>query len=85
LIQYAEILDPKNLCIVFVSPRQRAHKTFHLLFEHIPETPNHIITEEVAEWNYGDYEGLLASEIKEKNPTWSIWKDGYEINLLNRI
>jgi broad specificity phosphatase PhoE len=24
----------------------------------------------------GDYEGLLSSEIKEKNPTWIVWKDG---------
>lgn len=74
---YAEIIDPKNLCTVMVSPRQRAHKTFHLLFEHT-ELPNHILTEEVREWDYGEYEGLVVSEIKQRNPTWSIWKDGCE-------
>jgi broad specificity phosphatase PhoE len=26
--------------------------------------------------DYGAYEGLLTHEIKEKNPNWSIWKDG---------
>jgi len=62
--------------MVLVSPRQRAHKTFHLLFEHVEEKPSHIITEDVREWDYGDYEGLRSSEIKEKNPTWSIWEDG---------
>ncbi|KAJ3759830.1 phosphoglycerate mutase-like protein [Lentinula raphanica] len=68
-------IDPKNLCTVFVSPRQRAHKTFHLLFAHV-ETPNHILTEEAREWDYGEYEGLLSSEIKVKRPNWNIWLDG---------
>jgi broad specificity phosphatase PhoE len=71
-----EIIDPKNLSTVLVSPRIRAHKTFHLLFEHLPELPHHILTEDVREWDYGEYEGLTSSEIKKKNPTWSIWKDG---------
>lgn len=71
-----EIIDPANLCTVFVSPRQRAEKTFELLFEHLPEVPHHTITEKVREWDYGEYEGLRGSEIKERNPTWSIWKDG---------
>ncbi|KAJ7487453.1 histidine phosphatase superfamily [Mycena galericulata] len=75
LVGDGKVLDPKNLCTVLVSPRQRAHKTFHLLFAHV-ETPHHIITEECREWDYGDYEGLLSSEIKAINPTWSIWKDG---------
>ncbi|KAJ7125718.1 histidine phosphatase superfamily [Mycena crocata] len=75
LVGDGKVLDPKNLCTVLVSPRQRAHKTFHLLFEHV-ETPHHLITEECREWDYGDYEGLLSSEIKARNPTWAIWKDG---------
>ncbi|KAJ7357224.1 histidine phosphatase superfamily [Mycena albidolilacea] len=75
LVGEGKVLDPKNLCTVFVSPRKRAHKTFHLLFAHV-ETPHHLITEECREWDYGDYEGLLSSEIKAINPTWSIWNDG---------
>jgi sedoheptulose-bisphosphatase len=59
-----------------VSPRVRAHKTFHLLFEHLETMPHHVITEEVREWDYGDYEGLLSSEIQAQNPGWDIWKDG---------
>lgn len=74
-----EIIDPKNLCIALVSPRQRAHNTFHLLFEHVTE-PQHEITEEVREWDYGEYEGLRPAEIKALNPTWKIWTDGY-VNL----
>lgn len=49
------VVDPKNLCTVFVSPRQRAHKTFHLLFGHLTQYPHHILTEEVREWDYGNY------------------------------
>ncbi|KAJ7076575.1 histidine phosphatase superfamily [Mycena belliarum] len=64
LVGPGNVLDPVNLCTVLVSPRRRAHATFHLLFEHC------------REWDYGDYEGLLSSEIKAKNPTWSIWNDG---------
>ncbi|KAF5385471.1 hypothetical protein D9757_005394 [Collybiopsis confluens] len=68
-------INPKNLCTVFVSPRQRAHKTFHLLFAHVG-SPHHILTENVREWDYGDYEGLLSFEIKAKRPDWSIWEHG---------
>ncbi|KAF7339588.1 Phosphoglycerate mutase-like protein [Mycena sanguinolenta] len=52
LVGDGKVIDPKNLCTVFVSPRQRAHKTFHLLFEHV-ETPHHTLTEDCREWDYG--------------------------------
>ncbi|KAF9527824.1 histidine phosphatase superfamily [Crepidotus variabilis] len=69
-------LDPENLCVVHVSPRQRAHRTFHLLFEHLGTIPNHVLDEDVQEWNYGDYEGMVSSEIKKFDPKWWIWNDG---------
>lgn len=74
-----EPLDPKNLCTVFVSPRQRAHTTFHYLFANVHPTPDHVISEELTEWDYGEYEGLLSHEIRALNPTWEIWKDGYVV------
>ncbi|PPQ67064.1 hypothetical protein CVT25_005665 [Psilocybe cyanescens] len=70
------LLDPKNICTAQVSPRQRATKTFHLLFEHTGVFPHYVLTEEVREWDYGDYEGLKPAEIKKINPTWKIWNDG---------
>ncbi|KAI0830710.1 phosphoglycerate mutase-like protein [Trametes gibbosa] len=76
LVGEGKIIDPKNICTVFVSPRIRAHRTFHLLFEHLPKIPHHVTTEEVREWDYGEYEGLKPAEIKQLNPTWTIWKDG---------
>ncbi|KAF9455055.1 phosphoglycerate mutase-like protein [Macrolepiota fuliginosa MF-IS2] len=77
LVGEGKLIDPKNLCTVFVSPRQRAHKTFHLLFENAEKVPDHILTEEAREWDYGDFEGLLAQEILERRPGWNAWKDGF--------
>ncbi|KAI0321374.1 phosphoglycerate mutase-like protein [Amylostereum chailletii] len=73
-----KLIDTANLEVILVSPRIRAHKTFHLLTEHLPEVPNHIVTEEVREWDYGNYEGLLSHEIKDirKDSNWNIWVDG---------
>lgn len=44
------------------------------------------ITEDIAEWDYGDYEGLLTKEIRarrkekglDKDKPWDIWVDGCE-------
>lgn len=71
---------------IFVSPRQRAQKTFELLFsaqghrqdiakcstgEAVVQT-----TEEVREWDYGEFEGLKPAEILKLQPGWKIWRDG---------
>lgn len=72
----SELLDPKSICHVLVSPRKRAAKTFELLFKDLPELPPHEFTEEVREWDYGDYEGLQPAEIKERDRYWSIWRTG---------
>jgi len=77
LVGPGKIIDTANLEVIFCSPRQRAHRTLHLLTEHLPEVPQHVFIEEVAEWDYGEYEGLLSSEIKVKaGADWNIWVDG---------
>ncbi|KZT05972.1 phosphoglycerate mutase-like protein [Laetiporus sulphureus 93-53] len=76
LVGEGKVIDPNHICMVYVSPRARAHHTFHLTFDHLPQPPKHTITEEVREWDYGEYEGMLSSEIHEKNPGWNIWIDG---------
>ncbi|PPQ63012.1 hypothetical protein CVT24_006118 [Panaeolus cyanescens] len=70
------LLDPANLTKALISPRQRAYKTFQLLFQHLSLLPEHDISEQVGEWNYGEYEGLKPAEIKAINPSWIIWQDG---------
>jgi probable phosphoglycerate mutase len=56
---------------VFSSPRQRAVRTAELAGLHVDEA-----TEELSEWDYGDYEGITTQEIHRTVPDWSIWKDG---------
>ncbi len=34
------------------------------------------LEQNLAEWDYGDYEGLRTAEIHERQPTWDIWNDG---------
>lgn len=39
------------------------------------------ITEDIREWDYGDYEGVTSAEIKKQReadglPPWDIWRDG---------
>lgn len=76
LVGPGQIIDKDTICTVLVSPRQRAHRTFHLLFEEQGDLPHHTLTEEVAEWNYGEFEGLVTAEIHQIKPTWKIWTDG---------
>ncbi len=32
-----------------------------------------MVTDDLCEWNYGDYEGLTTSQIRETNPGWTIF------------
>ncbi|MCG8916111.1 acid phosphatase [Actinokineospora sp. PR83] len=54
--------------VVITSPRQRAVRTAALAGLAVDET-----TEELAEWDYGDYEGLTTPEIREAVPGWTVW------------
>jgi len=87
IVGTGKLIDPATLGAAIVSPLQRAKNTFHILFEAVPEDqrPQPIIADlnnpkpddvDVREWHYGDYEGLLAEQIHERNPKWTIWYDG---------
>ena len=54
--------------LVLASPRQRAQRTAELAGLTVDE-----VTEELAEWDYGDYEGLTTPQIREKVPQWTVW------------
>ncbi|CAN5490697.1 histidine phosphatase family protein [soil metagenome] len=57
---------------VFSSPRQRATRTCELVgLVDVAE-----IEPDLAEWNYGDYEGKRSAEIREVRPDWNIFRDG---------
>jgi len=86
LVGAGKLLDPSRLAHVFVSPRKRATKTFELLLSGAVERSNVTITDDIAEWDYGDYEGLKAEEIRDLRKErkldlvrkWDIWRDGCE-------
>ncbi|KAL8842876.1 MAG: hypothetical protein Q9176_002512 [Flavoplaca citrina] len=77
------LIDRNKLAGVFVSPRQRAQQTFHLLFGDKFQVTT---TSELAEWDYGAYEGLTTQEIHalrrehglDLGKQWNIWEDGCE-------
>jgi len=58
--------------LVLSSPRRRARETAALA---LPEAEV-VVRQELAEWNYGDYEGLTSDEIHAQNPTWDLWREG---------
>lgn len=87
LVGADKLLDPNRLARVYVSPRVRAVKTFEILLPDPDVVTGKVsYTEDIAEWNYGDYEGLTASEISRLRKKrgldhareWDIWTDGCE-------
>jgi broad specificity phosphatase PhoE len=64
----ADRLDPGDFDLVLSSPRQRARETARLAGFAEPE-----VDADLAEWDYGDYEGITTAEIREREPGWTIW------------
>jgi broad specificity phosphatase PhoE len=68
----APVLAPITFSRVLCSPRQRARTTCELAgFGDRME-----IIDDLAEWDYGDYEGLTSDQIHRDRPDWLIWRDG---------
>lgn len=57
-----------RLVIVLSSPRSRALRTAELAGLTVDE-----VTEDLAEWDYGEYEGLTTAQIRERVPGWTVW------------
>jgi broad specificity phosphatase PhoE len=67
-------LDPARFGLVLSSPRQRARVTAELAGFTGEYEPR--IEDDLAEWNYGAYEGLTRKQIHETVPNWLIWTHG---------
>jgi probable phosphoglycerate mutase len=58
--------------LVLSSPRRRARETAELAgLGHRVD-----VTDDLAEWDYGEYEGLTTAQIHARRPGWSLWRDG---------
>ncbi|MFD2419265.1 acid phosphatase [Amycolatopsis pigmentata] len=58
----------KGPALVLSSPRQRAVRTAELAGLVVDET-----TEDLGEWDYGEYEGVTTPTIRETVPDWTLW------------
>jgi broad specificity phosphatase PhoE len=67
-----ERLRPVQFTRVFTSPRQRARQTCALAGLGAAAE----VEPDLAEWDYGDYEGLRSGEILQRQPDWNIFRDG---------
>jgi broad specificity phosphatase PhoE len=65
-------LHPVAFSAVLTSPRRRARRTCDLAGLAIAAE----IDPDLAEWDYGDFEGLTSAEIFEKRPAWNLFRDG---------
>lgn len=66
------VLARETFKLVLCSPMQRARETCELAgFGGVAMTDT-----DLAEWNYGEYEGLTAKQIHEGKPGWLIFRDG---------
>ncbi|MDP4076375.1 histidine phosphatase family protein [Acidovorax sp. A1169] len=68
----AQRLKELKFTLVLTSPRLRAKATCDLagLGAAARTEPD------LAEWGYGDYEGLRTAEICNRHTNWNIWEDG---------
>lgn len=63
-------LDPDAFDLVLSSPRLRARRTAELAGFPAARVE---ITDDLAEWFYGDYEGRTGDDIRAEQPGWTIW------------
>jgi broad specificity phosphatase PhoE len=64
----ADRLDGVEFDLVLTSPRLRTRRTAELAgFADVH------VEDDLAEWDYGDYEGITSAEIREQVPGWTVW------------
>lgn len=68
---YAVLHGGGDPALVLCSPRVRAQHTARLAGIEVDETSG-----ELAEWDYGEYEGITTERIHRTVPDWTLWTDG---------
>ena len=70
--ELAERLLGVSFSRVFTSPLKRARRTCELAdLNKVAE-----VEPDLAEWDYGDYEGQRTGDIRKGRPDWNIFRDG---------
>ncbi|KRF13996.1 phosphoglycerate mutase [Nocardioides sp. Soil797] len=71
-VEVAKALAPRlsgtDFELVLTSPRRRARRTADLA-----GFPGAEVDDDLAEWAYGDYEGVTTPEIRTSVPGWTVW------------
>jgi broad specificity phosphatase PhoE len=70
--QLAPWLRHVQFARVLTSPLQRARRTCELAGLRAAA----VVEPDLAEWNYGDYEGRLSRDIRKERPGWDVFRDG---------
>jgi broad specificity phosphatase PhoE len=67
-----EALAGRTFARVLSSPLSRALETCRLagLGDQVE------LTDDLMEWDYGEYEGITTAEIRKGRPGWNLWRDG---------
>jgi probable phosphoglycerate mutase len=64
-------LAGRTFAAVMCSPRVRATRTAELAGLAVTD-----VDDDLAEWRYGDYEGITSAQIRQYDPDWDLWRDG---------
>jgi broad specificity phosphatase PhoE len=67
-----DVFAGRELALVLTSPRSRARETTALAG--LGDRAE--VDEDLAEFEYGAYEGRTTPEIREERPGWTVWDDG---------
>jgi len=70
-LDLAAALAGRIFTAVFSSPRRRALRTAQIAGIAVTE-----VTGDLAEWEYGRYEGITTPQIHRTDPAWNLWTDG---------
>jgi broad specificity phosphatase PhoE len=68
----APVLAERTFALVASSPRARALETCRLA----GLADRAEVWDELAEWDYGDYEGITTADIQGDRPGWELFRDG---------
>jgi len=65
------LLAARHVTAAFASPAQRAARTAELA-----GVKGAVTDQDMAEWDYGGYEGRTTQQIRVGRPGWYLWRDG---------